>query len=165
MLTSFNSKVVSVPGLCYHADGLARSILGLVVKTMRTKFDYQLFAAGGLLKKSEAANGYKDELETLVHKHMQILRHGPGLMIALTRIITEKYLGGIPDGSENIHDKLPPKIGADRAIRWALRVYEGESYEEISANTHSISAKTVAKAVDAAATCIDIDESGGATIE
>ena len=143
----------------------ARSILGLVAKTMVTKFEFQMYAAGKLLVKSEAANAFRGELDTLVHKHMEILRLGPGVMFALTQVVTEGCLGGISDDSETIHDKLPSRVGAHKAIGWATRVHEGESFEEISSNTHFTDAETVAKAVGAAATYIDLNESEDTSTE
>ncbi len=143
----------------------ARSILGLVANTMTTKFDYQLFAAGKLLLRSDDADAFNGKLVTLIHEGQRSLGYSPGLMSALVRNACEEALGGVSDDSETLRDKLPSRVGAHKAIGWAVRANEGESYEEISSNTHSTDAETVAKAVDEAATYIDIDESEGTATE
>lgn len=132
---------------------------------MTTKFDYQLFAVGKLIGKSETANTVKGELVTKFHESQRRLGYGPGLMSAFVLDACEEAFGVVSDDSETLRDKLPSRVGAHKAIGWAVRAHEGESSKEISSNTHSTDAETVAKAVDVAATYIDIDESEGTATE
>ena len=126
---------------------------------MRTKFDNQRFAARKLLLRSDDADAFNDKLVTLIHEGQRSLGYSPGFMSALVRNACEEALGGVSYDSGTLRDKLPSRVGVDQATGWMIRVREGESCDEISSNTHSTDTETVAKAVDAAATYIDIDES------
>lgn len=137
----------------------ARSISGLVENIMSSQFDDQRFAAGKVVLRSDDADAFNGKLVTLIHEGQCSLGYSPGFMSALVRNACEEALGGVSNDSGTLRDKLPSGVGVHQAIGWWARAREGESCEEISSNTHSTGAETVAKAVDAAATYIDIDES------
>lgn len=140
---------------------------------MSTKFDNQRFAVGKMVGKSKIANTVMGDLVTKLQESQRTLGYGSGLMSAFVLYASEKAFGAVPDdNSETLRNKLPSSVGEHKSIAWVARHYgEGESYEDISANTHTADAETVAKAIDVAATHIDIavplngDESEDAATE
>lgn len=135
-----------------------RSILDLAGITMTTKFDNQRFAVGKVLLRSDDANDYVNRLVTLINEHKRILRYTPGLMTALTQAGTEEALGVVSNGSENLRDKLPSKVGEHKAISWTVRTLHGESVAQVTQGTHS-TVTAVQQAVDVTTPYIGFSES------
>lgn len=114
---------------------------------MSTKSEDRRFIADKLVKQSRTANDFLGELVTLFLEYQPRLGVGSELESELIDIAKEEVLGVVPDGSATLEDNLPTGVGAKKAQGWAVRVFLGESYKDISLSAHT-DVHTVQQSVD-----------------
>ena len=132
---------------------------------MSSKAENRRFIAEELVRHSEVANDFRSELETLFRSYEPRLGVGPELESELVDIAKEEVLGVVPDGSDTLQDDLPHGVGEKKALRWAARVHEGESCEDIALAAHT-NVGTVQQSVAEATHYIGLEvESGDASTD
>ena len=127
---------------------------------MGTKAENRRFTAGKLVRHSRTANDFRSELVALIHEYQPHLGVGDELASEVVDMANEEALGVVGDESATLQDNLPSGIGEKKALGWAVRVHEGESFEDIALAAHT-NVGTVQQSVDLATPYIGLEVESG----